>query len=222
MINTLVIAKDPDSMAGLRSTMAHPSLTATFTSYGDTLQQDLAQEVQVILLEIGDKIPDAATWEIILKEKQRRKFPVIALVNREHLNTVKLPVEIDDFLITPYSAEELALRIKRLVGETGGEETAALISGQGLAIDTDACEVSIGGRKVDLTFKEYELIKLLAGNKGRVFTREALLNKIWGYDYYGGDRTVDVHIRRLRSKIEQEHQNIVTVRNIGYRFIKED
>ena len=222
MINTLVIAKDPDSRAGLRFTLAHPSLTVTFTSYSDTLQQDLAQETQVLLLEIDDKIPDVATWEIILKEKQERKVPVIALVNRESLDTVKLPIEIDDFLMTPYNAEELALRIKRLLGETGGEESTALISGQGLAIDTDACEVSIGGRKVDLTFKEYELLKLLAGNKGRVFTREALLNKIWGYDYYGGDRTVDVHIRRLRSKIEQDRQYIETVRNIGYRFIKEE
>ena len=70
-----------------------------------------------------------------------------------------------------------------------------------------------------LTFREYELLKFLAGNRGRVFTREALLNKVWGYDYYGGDRTVDVHIRRLRSKTEDSnHAFIETVRNIGYRF----
>ena len=72
---------------------------------------------------------------------------------------------------------------------------------------------------VELTFKEYELLKFLAGNKGRVCTRETLLDKVWGYDYYGGDRTVDVHVRRLRSKIEDsKHIFIDTVRNIGYRF----
>ena len=77
-------------------------------------------------------------------------------------------------------------------------------------------------RIIDLTFKEYELLKLMATNRGRVFTRDNLLDKIWGYDYFGGDRTVDVHIRRLRSKIEDaNHSYIETVRNIGYKFIKD-
>ena len=77
----------------------------------------------------------------------------------------------------------------------------------------------MAGRLLALTFKEYELLKLLATNKGKVFTRESLLNEVWGYDYYGGDRTVDVHIRRLRSKIEDPtHTFIETVRNIGYKF----
>ena len=80
----------------------------------------------------------------------------------------------------------------------------------------------MGCKVVELTFKEYELLKFLASNRGRVYTREALLNKVWGYDYYGGDRTVDVHVRRLRSKIEDSKRTFIeTVRNIGYRFIKE-
>jgi DNA-binding response OmpR family regulator len=85
------------------------------------------------------------------------------------------------------------------------------------------CEVTVNGSIVELTFKEYELLKLMASNPGRVYTREVLLNKIWGYDYFGGDRTVDVHIRRLRSKIEDSgHSYIETVRNIGYKFIKNE
>jgi two-component system alkaline phosphatase synthesis response regulator PhoP len=221
MIKTLVIAKDFDSRAGLRFALAHPELMSVFTSYSNGFQQDLAQGPQVILMEIDGKNPDEDTWEFILKEKQEKKVPVIALILRESLGEVKLPPEIDDFLVTPYDPEELILRVKRLTKSAGGEESIPPESGQGLFINTEACEVSIDGRKIDLTFKEYELLKLLAGNKGRVFTREALLNKIWGYDYYGGDRTVDVHIRRLRSKIEQDHPYIETVRNIGYRFIKE-
>jgi DNA-binding response OmpR family regulator len=81
--------------------------------------------------------------------------------------------------------------------------------------------VAIEGKTLSLTFTEYELLAFLAANSGRVFTREALLNKIWGYDYYGGDRTVDVHIRRLRAKIEWgQHSFIETVRGVGYRFKK--
>jgi two-component system alkaline phosphatase synthesis response regulator PhoP len=91
-----------------------------------------------------------------------------------------------------------------------------------LVIDIAKYEVSIGGKLLALTFKEYELLKFLAKNRGRVFTRETLLNEVWGYDYYGGDRTVDVHIRRLRSKIEDStHTFIETVRNIGYKFSTE-
>ena len=90
-----------------------------------------------------------------------------------------------------------------------------------MTIDLVTCEVTVDGRKADLTFKEYELLKLMARNRGRVFTREALLDKIWGYDYYGGDRTVDVHMRQLRSKMsDATHTYIETVRNIGYRFVK--
>jgi DNA-binding response OmpR family regulator len=222
MIKTLVIAKDSESKAGLRTALAHPGLSPAFTAYDDGFQQELAKGPQVVLLEIDEKYPGEDTLEYILKEKQDKKIFIIALVRRESLGAIDLPPEMDDFLVTPFNPEELALRVNRLAGGMEIEESAAPISGQGLVIDTDACEVSIDGRKVDLTFKEYELLKLLASNKGRVFTREALLNKIWGYDYYGGDRTVDVHIRRLRSKIETEHQYIDTVRNIGYRFIKEE
>ena len=89
-----------------------------------------------------------------------------------------------------------------------------------LVLDLGNYKVFVAGQLVTLTYKEYELLRFLAQNKDKVFTREALLNRVWGYDYYGGARTVDVHIRRLRSKLEDnEHTFIETVRNVGYRFI---
>jgi DNA-binding response OmpR family regulator len=115
----------------------------------------------------------------------------------------------------------LLLRIRRLLRKILAEESGELIKCDGLTIDLVTCEVTVDGTKTDLTYKEFELLKLMASHRGRVFTREELLDKIWGYDYYGGDRTVDVHMRRLRSKIEDaNHTYIETVRNIGYRFIK--
>ena len=114
------------------------------------------------------------------------------------------------------------IRINRVLRKTVKNESSEQIKCDGLTIDLATCEVTVNGKIVELTFKEYEMLKLLASNKGRVYTREALLDKIWGYDYYGGDRTVDVHVRRLRSKIEDaSHTYIETVRNIGYRFIKD-
>ncbi|MFC2060806.1 response regulator transcription factor, partial [Chloroflexota bacterium] len=112
----------------------------------------------------------------------------------------------DDFLISPYDDRELVLRIKRLLNN-GIEslDSGELIKCDDLIIDLAKCEVTMERKVVELTFKEYELLKFLASNRGRVYTREALLNKVWGYDYYGGDRTVDVHVRRLRSKIEDSN-----------------
>jgi len=88
-----------------------------------------------------------------------------------------------------------------------------------LVMDLANYTVHVGGRHVELTYKEYELLRFLATNRDRVFTRETLLSKVWGYDFYGGERTVDVHIRRLRAKIEDRHAPFIeTVRNVGYRF----
>ncbi|MBI4340972.1 MAG: winged helix-turn-helix transcriptional regulator [Candidatus Omnitrophica bacterium] len=90
-----------------------------------------------------------------------------------------------------------------------------------LVIDFERYEVHVKGEPVDLTYKEFELLKFLATHPGKVFTREALLDKVWGYDYYGGTRTVDVHIRRLRSKIESRGATYIdTVRNVGYKFLE--
>jgi DNA-binding response OmpR family regulator len=114
----------------------------------------------------------------------------------------------------------LITRINRLVKKET-EVATEQIRTAGITIDPDKYEVYVNGKLVSLTFKEYELLKFLASHPGRVFTRDALLNQVWSQDYFGGDRTVDVHIRRLRSKIEDPtHVYIETVRNIGYRFIK--
>jgi two-component system, OmpR family, alkaline phosphatase synthesis response regulator PhoP len=220
MIRALVIVKDIGSRAELIKAFAHDSLACTFAAYGNGLQRVIAeQKPGVLLLEVTEQLPGRETWEIIRKTKSELKLPVIALLKSERPDRIELNAAIDDFLTAPYDARELVLRITRLLGKDNPEGQP--INGQGLSIDPDTCEVTVDGRKVDLTFKEYETLKLLASHKGHVFTREALLDKIWGFDYYGGDRTVDVHVRRLRSKIEQNRTYIETVRNIGYRFVKD-
>ena len=127
---------------------------------------------------------------------------------------------VDDFVVKPYNTKELVTRIKHLIKKDSDISTEQIRTA-GITIDPDKYEVYVNGKLVSLTFKEYELLKFLASHPGRVFTRDTLLNQVWSEDYFGGDRTVDVHIRRLRSKIEDpSHIYIETVRNIGYRFIK--
>lgn len=147
------------------------------------------------------------------------KLPVISLVPRDMLQDFDLKLGISDFVVNPPDADELITRIKLTLHRNRREEGDDVIRAGSLVINPSTYEVSLRGKRVNLRFKEYELLRLLATNPGRVYSREALLSSIWGYDYFGGTRTVDVHIRRLRSKIEDaEHPYIETIWNVGYRF----
>ena len=173
---------------------------------------------ELILIELNrDVLTDTRTLIRLIRDKS--VVPIIALVNRDVLTEISTNLTIDDFLINPYDSQELELRITRLLRTNDAREDDAIIHCGNLAVDRNKCEVTLRGKRILLTFKEYELLKFLASHTGRVFSREDLLDKVWGYDYYGGTRTVDVHIRRLRSKTEDSNNTFIeTVRNIGYRF----
>ncbi|MFA7248674.1 MAG: response regulator transcription factor [Dehalococcoidia bacterium] len=144
---------------------------------------------------------------------------VIAVVEPGQLGIVGAGVKVDDFVLSPIDEPELRTRISRLIFARTGQGDGHVIRHGGLAIDLERYKVTVDEEVVDLTYKEYELLRFLSSNPGKPFTREALLNQVWGYDYYGGSRTVDVHVRRIRSKIERGEPYIETVRNVGYRFV---
>jgi len=221
MHNILIVTNEMDRVRDLSSGLSRLGFSCTACIYvDDVLEQDSRQSFNIVLVDItaisthGD-----SAWKWFRKLKLKRLLPVIGIVSASTLHLVLQEQGLEDFILKPWDLDELAARIHRAISKTSKPvEDSAIIIGD-LTIDPVRCEVDLGGRMLALTFKEYELLKLLATSKGRVFTREALLNEIWGYDYYGGDRTVDVHIRRLRSKIEDpEHSFIETVRNIGYKF----
>ena len=143
----------------------------------------------------------------------------LAVVRTEQLSGLDFTIGFDDFLLYPTIAEEVTARVRRAIWLKSGVESDNTLRAGDLMIDLANYKAFVNGRPVDLTYKEYELLRFMATNRDKVFTREALLNRVWGYDFYGGARTVDVHIRRLRSKIEDRaHTFIETVRNVGYRF----
>lgn len=145
---------------------------------------------------------------------------VIAAVSPAQLALVGAGSTVADFVLAPVDEQELRTRIARVIWTRTGAGDGSVIQHGSLRIDIERYKVTVDGDVVDLTYKEFELLRFLASNAGKPFTREALLNQVWGYDYYGGSRTVDVHIRRIRAKIEQREQYIDTVRNVGYRFIE--
>jgi DNA-binding response OmpR family regulator len=188
--------------------------------------EDLSHiNADVVLVEVDGSQPYQKTEELCRVLKLERRLPLISVVSRGALAARAGELKTfpcDDFILEPYDRAELLLRIRKLIGDESHAADKQLARGD-LVINLTQAEVYLSGRAVDLTFREYELLRFLASNPGRMYSRDALLNHVWGYDYFGGDRTVDVHIRRLRSKIEDvEHSFIDTVRNMGYRFRKQE
>ncbi len=173
----------------------------------------------VLVLDLGIGVTSGGLAAVLRDAEILDRVGVLLIAAPEHLGMVGAGVRIDDFQMPPLDAEEFRTRIARVLWEHTGADEGSLLRRRGLVIDLERYTVSVDGEVVDLTYKEYELLRFLATNAGKPFTREALLNRVWGYDYYGGSRTVDVHIRRIRSKIERHEAYIDTVRNVGYRFI---
>ena len=179
--------------------------------------------------ESGARIPDAVVLDMsslehsdarrMVEECHDRKLPVLAAVPRDAITTYDPSLNPDDMLVSPVSEAELTVRVQLAMYRVSGPSGPTLLKVGDLSIDQERYEVTVAGRRVTLTYKEFQLLVLLASNPGRVYTREALLSQIWGYDYLGGTRTVDVHIRRLRSKVESPGRSFVeTIWNVGYRF----
>jgi DNA-binding response OmpR family regulator len=146
------------------------------------------------------------------------KKPVLAVLPEELFASGTADLPAGDFAYLPLRPRELEVRLRRLLDRHALPESSDLLRRGALAMDGASYRVFVDNEPVELTFKEYELLRFLAVHPDRVYTREALLDKVWGYDYFGGARTVDVHIRRIRSKIERGHVFIETVRSVGYRF----
>jgi len=144
----------------------------------------------------------------------------IAALREDQLRRLENGPLVDDFVLKPVQPSELVTRVRLALRRRTNVDAQNVLHCGDLVIDLANYKVTLAGVPIDLTYKEYELLRFLMSNPAKVFTREQLLNRVWGYDYFGGARTVDVHIRRLRSKIERRPGDrfIDTVRNVGYRF----
>lgn len=179
------------------------------------LQEARARDLSLILLDDAPALPDVAEM------KNWTTLPILLLLEPDRLAIIQAPIEAEDILVKPVREEELLCRVRNLCHRSAsGADGGDIIQNKGLTLDESRYEIRLDGELVDLTYREFELLKHLMRNPERVFDREQLLNLVWGVDYLGGPRTVDVHIRRIRSKIESGgHSFISTVRGVGYKFI---
>lgn len=201
----------------------------------DGLNEALANVPELILLDL--MLPGLDGLEVCKRlrmEKCTKKVPILMLTAKsEELDKVLgLELGADDYITKPFSIKELIARIRAAIRRTGddridetaGEENSKVLRVKDIEIDCEKFEVRKNGERIPMTLKEFELLKMLMLNNGKVLTRDFLLDKIWGYDYAGETRTVDVHIRHLRQKINDKEgsgQMIETIRGVGYRFISE-
>ncbi len=144
--------------------------------------------------------------------------PLLLVVTEGGLAAVTAEWGADDLVLSTAGPAEVDARIRLVLGRQSEEATSTKVSASGVVIDEASYSAKVRGRALDLTYKEFELLRFLVSHPSRVFTREQLLSEVWGYDYFGGTRTVDVHVRRLRAKLGDLEAVIGTVRNVGYRF----
>jgi DNA-binding response OmpR family regulator len=155
-----------------------------------------------------------------IRKQADAQLPVIILIGGAQLSELEHRDDLfDDFCLAPFHPSEFEARLRHLLSGDIAVVSSDVVEYGSLTLNLETYQAAIGGKPLDMTYMEYELLKFLAQNPGKVFTREILLSRVWGYEYYGGARTVDVHVRRLRAKLGEEHAALIqTVRSVGYRF----
>ncbi len=186
---------------------------------GHALDLIESRRPDVVLLDLLDRTLGAeSVWRSQMRETPR-DLPYILLIPEEGLKGFEFPSRTADFILVPFGRAELQARLRAAIGSDADPGASNAIEIGRLRIDLDRYQVLVAGELVELTLKEFELLRFLAEHPGKVHTRESLMAQVWGYDYFGGTRTVDVHIRRIRAKLEPHADEYVdTVRGVGYRF----
>jgi len=221
MHTLLVVSNNPEHLTAMQVALREDGYTVRAEptlEQGIVVARKLRPELFCLDIDIG---LTAGALSALLRDPQvENNMQVLAIAGREQFYLVGAESGVADVITPPLDPAEIQLRVARLLSAPGAESEQLLLHGE-LLIDQERYTVRLSDDVVDLTYKEYELLRFLAQNPGKAFTRDMLLNQVWGYDYYGGARTVDVHVRRIRAKIEHREPYIETVRNVGYRFVEE-
>ena len=225
-MQTILVVDDEENIVQLiEYNLKNAGFQTISADNGQTaLKRALAEKPDLIILDV--MLPLLDGLDVVKELRKQSQIPILMLTARsEELDRVlALELGADDYLSKPFSTREMVARVKAILRrsspESPSEERLFLKAGP-VSMDASRHQVLLNGQEVQLTSKEYELLELLITNKGRVFSREKLLEQLWDYDYFGDTRTIDVHVRHLREKIEADPaspQYLKTVRGVGYKF----
>jgi DNA-binding response OmpR family regulator len=217
MKRVLVVSDDTHSRAWVFQAVAGLDVTVAEAPMGELQRRILDGETDLVVLD-GGRSPDALGQLVEHAVSSGADLRLLVLVEPEGLNVLRLPVRIpSDFLVRGASSDELSVRVRSLLWP--GEEVTKqeLIRIDDLTLNLATYQAYLHSEPIDFTYLEYALFSFLVTHPGRTYSREVLLRRVWGSDYYGGSRTVDVHVRRIRAKIGAElSRRLETVRNVGY------
>ena len=213
-------AGEPNTVAALLSELGCRASLGRFDLGGLDLDDAGAKPPNVVVVEAGDELQRAQkTIQKIRDGGPLVEVPIMIAVTVARLPSLDFSIGFDDFVLMPIVPAELYSRMRQLDWRTATFGSDEILKIDDLVIDIAGYEVRLAGRRIELTHQEFELLRFLAQHRGRVFTREALLERAWGYRYAGGTRTVDIHVRRVRAKLgEAAGAMIETVRNVGYKM----
>lgn len=213
-------AADPGAVATVLGELGCRVTLGRFDLGGLDLEEVARQPPTVVVVEAGDDVPRAhKTIKRLRDEGPLVEVPILLAVAVSRLPALDFSIGFDDFVLMPIVPAELYARMRQLDWRTATFGNDDLMKIDDLVIDIAGYEVRLGGRRIELTHQEFELLRYLAQHRGRVFTREALLERAWGYRYAGGTRTVDIHVRRVRAKLGEDAGSLIeTVRNVGYKM----
>ena len=220
----LLVDDDPNIRQLVRLYLEKEGFDVTEADRGDTaLKEFKAAPPNLMLLDV--MLPGMDGWQVCREVRKVSNIPIIMLTAKDETFDKVLGLELgaDDYVVKPFDTKELVARIKEVIRryQNGGESTEKELAFPGLTINMSQYTVTYMGKEMDMPPKELELLYFLASHPGMVFTREQLLEQVWGYDYFGDSRTVDVHVKRLREKLsggEAMGWQIKTVWGVGYKF----
>ena len=179
--------------------------------------QENEEKISVILLDV--MMPKLDGWSVLRQIRQTSKVPIIMLTARgeEQDELFGFELGVDEYISKPFSPKILVARVEALLKRTRAEENGTKDYG-GIIIDSKGRTVTVDGKQIEMSLREYELLKYLVDNKGIALSRDKILNNVWNYDYYGDSRTIDSHIKKIRHKLGKKGKYIQTIRGIGYKF----
>jgi two-component system OmpR family response regulator len=216
----LVIDDDRNILEIVKLYLTKEGFSVQVGERGDTALA-LFREAKPALVVLDVMLPGLDGWKVLHQLRQESDTPVIMLTAKgDTLDRVQgLDLGADDYMVKPFDAKELLARVKAVLRRSTTPEAERVVSAPGLTVSLETYAVNLDDKVVEMPPKEIELLYFLASHEGRVFTREQLLEQVWGFDFFGDSRTVDVHVKRIREKLgEREAWQIKTVWGVGYKF----
>jgi two-component system response regulator RegX3 len=227
MPKVMVVDDEESLLEAIRYALSREGIeVVTARDGGDAMRDFEAERPDLVVLDL--MLPTLNGWDVCRRIRATSQVPILMLTARdaEVDRVVGLEMGADDYVTKPFSLRELVARVRALLrrasaGQGEQRDEATVIEAGGIRLDQERHEVAVRGEPVNLPLKEFELLEILMENRNRVLTRQTLIDRVWGYDYVGDTKTLDVHIKRLRARVEEDRHNpklIVTVRGVGYRF----